>query len=531
MRSFLDRVGLWGGHSRVRAHGKRHICGAGELDDERSIGTSNAASESVTAVTKKAMTATAVEGNYDAVNGSDTAAVMPSLGTEKDEHLLAVARASEFSALKALELCQLEVLQLQRMWDLDRETQRWTIVLLQEEVCELRQQLEHKRRRSSMQRTRETVTATKALSVLSVNGGGLSLRCAFGMDAVEANTTSEAPMTSGTEGSCTRSEASAECASAFQYSHVVHDSTRVEELEERIERYGRLLHDANRECGELRAELSRVVRQLYDDRRYFTRHISSLLREKEEMAREHARTLSHLDETTGLLMAARAAERAALQRFFSEGGQSELPRVCEAPIEGAGSGAVHCLHCGGSSITCSELKRRSVDASVERQRCNSLALRQTTLEDELCVLECEVERDSRNVEGMCRIVGRLIDEVEGYARDCRVANQEAAGCLREMSLLWFTDEEDARGDNTDTDDDVDGHKSDDIISLLRLQEREKRDDAKSPECALPSAFHASSLLPVELTGWGDTSTTAAASAANAVNAVNAAACGAVVAPS
>ncbi|ESL10119.1 hypothetical protein TRSC58_02152 [Trypanosoma rangeli SC58] len=418
MRSFLDRVGLWGERSGVRAYGKRHICGAGELDDERSTGTSNAASESTTAVTKTAMTATAAEGNCDAVNGSGIAAVTPSFGTGMDEHLLAVARASEFSALKALELCQLEVLQLQRMWDLDRETQRWTIVLLQEEVCELRQQLEHKRRSSSMQRTRESVTGTKALSVLSVNGGSQSLRCTFGMDAAEANATSEAPMTSDTEGSNARSEASAECASTFQPSHVMYDSTRVEELEERIERYGRLLHDANRECGELRAELSRVVRQLYDDRRYFTRHISSLLREKEEMARRHARTLSRLDETTGLLVAARAAEQAALQRFFSEGGQSELPRMCEVPTEGAGSGAVHCLHCGCSSIACSESQRRSVDASVERQRCNSLALRQTTLEDELCVLECEVERDTGTSEGMCHIIGRLIDEVDGTLVSC-----------------------------------------------------------------------------------------------------------------
>ncbi|RNF25809.1 uncharacterized protein Tco025E_02064 [Trypanosoma conorhini] len=522
MRGFVDGAGLWG-ERRGRAHGKDQICGAGKLENENSSATSNAASESATAVTPKSVTVTAAESNYDAVDGNDATAVFPSFGAEMDRHLLAVARASEFSALKALELCQQEVLQLQRMWDLDRETQRWTIASLQEEVRELRHQLERQRRYGSVQRTRESATAAGSLSALSVNGGDSSLRYTLGMEVGGANPSSEAPVTSGTEDSYTRTDTSAEHSSSFQCHHLGTDSARVEELEERVERYGRLLHDANKDCGELQAELSRVVRQLHDARRSFTHRISSLLREKEEMTHKHARTLAHLDETTGLLMVARAAERAALQRL-SEGAQGESHQMCRPPtVEGGNLGEVYCLRCGCSSVACGEVLRHSVDVSMERQRCNSLALRQSTLEDEVCLLECEAERDTRHAEGMRRVIERLIDEVDGYARVCCAANQEAVGCLREMSLLWFAE------DGAETDDagaadagDEDGHKSCDGVSLLQLQGGEERDGANRLERASSSALHSSPLLSLELAALGDTSAAATATAAE---------CGAVVAPS
>ncbi|EAN97062.1 hypothetical protein TcCL_ESM11679 [Trypanosoma cruzi] len=487
MERLLKRVGLLG-EQGPKTHDKSEICGVGECGSGDSSCPTNADLEFASAVTPKTVTVTSADEDFGAAGGSDTVAVGSSFSSGMDKHLLAVARASEFSALKRLELCQQELLQLQRMWDLDRETQRWTVASLREEVRHLQKQLEQQRLCGWMQRTREKAIVTRNLSTSPESGVGASLRHTADREAGRANSVFEASATSGTGDASARAEET--ClgrSSGGQRTHAVGASSGAEEVEDSLEFYGLLLHDANGECGELQAELSRVVRRLHDERRFFVQQISSLLREKEEMVREHATTLAHLDETKDLLMAARAAERAALRRL-TERCPGESARVYGGrTADGGEMGTVYCSRCGCSSTACSELLRSSVDFSVERHHCNSLAVRQSALEEEVCILECEVERDTRNAEGLRRVLERLIDEVDVHVRGCRAANKDIVGCLREISLLWL-----AEGDEKDDEDDE--HKSDDGMppSLLLLG-GDGPDGDSSPECA-PSSAVRSHLL-------------------------------------
>ncbi|EKF39608.1 hypothetical protein MOQ_000160 [Trypanosoma cruzi marinkellei] len=486
MDRLLRRVGLLG-EQGPKNHDKTEICSAGEGGSGYSSCPTNADLEFASAVTPKTVTLTSADGDFGVGGGSDTVAVGPSFISGMDKHLLAVARASEFSALKRLELCQQELLHLQRMWDLDRETQRWTVASLREEVRQLQKQLEQQRLCGWMQRTREKAIVTRKLSTSPESGVGTSLRHAVDRKAGRANGAFEAPATSGTRDASTRAEETCPGRSSDgPRIHAVGASSGAEEVEDRLEFYGRLLQDANGECGELQAELSRVVRRLHDERRFFAQQISSLLREKEEMVREHAKTLAHLEETRDLLMAARAAERAALRRLTESCPSESAPVYGVQTADGGDMRTVHCSRCGCSSTVYSELLRSSVDFSVERHHCNSLALRQSTLEEEVCILECEVERDNRNTEGLRRVLERLIDEVDVHARGCRAANKDIVGCLREISLLWL-----AEGDEKDDEDDA--HKSDDGMPLPLLG-GDGADGDSSPECA-PSSALRSHLLP------------------------------------